>query len=159
MAKKFASIARIEAKYKKAARDALLNKIRPRVKEALQKNIDDTVYSNPESDWYVRSYAMRTSVEGYITADNDMETVMSIFPDPKKMVGFYIQDYAKYGSIASPNRNDNRDMIVEWLNEGTSGSPIYNHKGHHFMDKTFDETNKIVKEELAKAFKKVNNQK
>jgi hypothetical protein len=75
---------------------------------------------------------------------------MTGFPDPK---------FKNYLSLAGMGSDDNRDMIVEWLNEGTSGSPIYNHPAHKFMDKTADEAGSISRNELNKALNKANRKK
>jgi len=156
MAKRFAVEEEVFEKYRKAARDALLYNIRPKIIQKLKDNIGATVYSSPDPQYYARTHSMQRSVSGYIKTDNSTQTIISIYPDPNNMTGFPVSRFKNYASIAGMGSSDNREMIVEWLNEGTSGSPIYNHKPHKFMDKTAKESSDITRKELGKALSKAN---
>lgn len=159
MAKRFAVEERIFNKYQKIASETLKGEIRKKVIRKLKDNIKATVYSKPDPKYYTRSYSMMNSVRGYVTRDNDLQTIISIYPDPSNMTGFPDPKFKNYLSLAGMGSDDNRDMIVEWLNEGTSGSPIYNHPAHKFMDKTADEAGIIARGKLNKALYKASKRK
>jgi len=153
MAKKFTSIFKIEQKYKRIARETLKNKILPKIEEKLKDNINKTVYAKSSNGgWYDRTYAMLNSVRGTVEVDNDIQTIISIFPRPGDMTSLY-------PSVRFPYNINNQGYIVEWLNEGTNDSPVYNHPKHHFMDMTANESSEIVRAELDKAFRQAGNMK
>jgi len=70
--------------------------------------------------------------------ESDGGLELSVFHNPSKMSQYYpswVQGYS----------DDNRNNIILWLNEGTSGSPIYNHEAYRFIDKGKEDIdNKII---------------
>ena len=135
---------KIERKYINEARKTLLTIIAEEVVVAMKNNITDTVYSKPEGD-YERKFAMLHSVASKVTEDSFFTTEIEISPEPDRMTYDY---HSWYGS------SDNRDMIVEWLNNGTDNK-FYPHPAHNFIGLTAEQVADIVSEALSKAFARI----
>lgn len=146
MAYKSYSVQNIEKKYRDAARKTLKTIIAEEVKTALKNNIINTVYDTPEGEYYERTFAMLMSIISETVIDNDYETLIQIYADPDRMT----YDYHSWKT-----GDDKRDLIVKWLDKGTSGSPIYNHEANEFIEKTVEEINGIINEALRQAFNRV----
>lgn len=94
------------------------------IKENYQEAISDTLYAKPKtSDWYENEFAMLNSITPQTKVGKD-EMIVFAFADISKMNPPYM---SLNGSFQSPN-------IVEWLNNGTSGSPIFNHPSYNFVE-------------------------
>ena len=146
MISKYVSIKRIEKKYIEEARATLKTVIAEEVKTAMKNNIIDTVYSNPEGE-YERTFSMLVSVVCSVVEDSNFSTIIEITPDPDRMNYNYPSIYNADSSY--------KDMIVEWLDKGTSGSSFYNHPEHNFIGLTAEQVNTIISEALGRAFKRI----
>lgn len=106
----------------------IAKEMRPALRDELRDAIDKTVYKNPPSGSnYSRTYAMRKSADTEIIKENDGYDI-KVFNNPDKM------DYDYHSAYSSGNL-DNRNNIVEWLNNGHGGffqRPV-NYKATNFL--------------------------
>lgn len=138
-------VKKIEDKYINEARVTLKTIIAEEIVVAMKNNIIDTVYSQPKGE-YERKFAMLHSVASKIVEDSNIATEIEVSPETERMT----YDYPSwYGS------SDNKDMIVEWLNNGVGEKSLYPHPAHQFMEMTAEQVAEIVSEALSKAFARI----
>jgi hypothetical protein len=108
--------------------------------QMLYEQIKNTVYKSPE-----REYERTESMLDSIGSDADKLTIgkhtsyVETYPKPQDM------DYS-YPSVLPFSSQDNRNSIVNWLNNGHKG--IWNYKGKHFMEKAQTQVNKRLMKHL-----------
>ena len=137
----------IDQKYRRTVRDTLINIVSVEIERLLKENINKTVYSLPQGS-YQRTYAMLNSIASSIILDTVDTITIEIGTTPETMGSLY-------PSVLNADRTDNREYITEWLNNGTSGSPYYNHNRWDFIGLTQDNVEKIVHSALSKAFTQI----
>jgi len=141
---KSAVLNRIFDKYTRVSRETLLHTISKQIEQQLRDNIELTVYSRPAGE-YERTYSMLNSIATQILYDNSYITMIGVGTNPDNMD-------STYPSVLNPGRNDNREFITEWLNNGTNGSPYFNHNSWDFMGMTQAQVIDIVHKALVAAF-------
>lgn len=117
------------AKYIKFTTIDDINKITARFSnQMLYEQIKQTVYKNPEG-WYERTESMLDSI-GSNTDKLSLgkhTSYVETYPKPEDM------DYT-YPSVNAFNSQDNRNKIVEWLNNGRKKG-IWKYKPQRFIQK------------------------
>lgn len=111
----------------------------------LDKNMDSTVYKPTDNySTYQHTHAMRNAIDNEVKSSGS-EIELEVFSNPEKML-------YDYPSVSKKSSQDNRDMIVGWLNYGHGG--IWDYPEQLFIEKTQESMNSNAKKILKKALKK-----
>lgn len=125
-------------------------------RDALIKFVNQTVYENPQGSYYSRTFELLNAIEirdfkvtqkraSFTLGFNNNKIQPSINPNPR-MLNWHTG--VKGGFDAGI------DGFIDTLENGASGSPIYNHPAHGFMDKTASELEKTMVRVMANALKR-----
>lgn len=123
----------------------------------LTEELLDTVYTNANNSSYDNTYSLlgavdTTNVSVSTGANTDIDLYTWI--DPNKMDYDYPSYLNEDGSIKYDNGNyDNRNNIVEWLNNGHGG--VRSYIGQRFIESAQKIINKTTKSTVAKRLKSI----
>lgn len=120
------------------------NGVSQQMEEELKRSTDEYFYGQTHVQ-HNAHYLTQSVDSKFKNEDDNIE--LSVFHNPDKM-------QLAYPSWAGNGSSDNRSNIIMWLNEGTSGSPIYNHPAYKFIQHGKQQIdNKVIdwyKQELKK---------
>jgi len=111
------------ADIKNVLEDVSKTGVAKQMEEELKRSTDEYFYGQTHVQ-HSAHYLTQSVDSKFKNEDGDME--ISVFHNPQKM-------QLNYPSWAQGS-DDNRQNIILWLNEGTDGSPIYNHPAYRFVD-------------------------
>lgn len=112
------------ADIKNVLEDVSENGVSTQMEEELKRSTDEHFYGSTHVQH--SAHYLTQSVDSQFKTEGD-EMELSVFHNPQKM-------QLNYPSWIDGASDDNRQNIILWLNEGTSGSPIYNHPAYRFID-------------------------
>ena len=128
--------------------------IKQTAKMALIRAINETVYIHKKK--YVPTYDFVNAVEISDFKIGNNRATFSVIINASKMQ-IQIREGQLSAHAGVPNkqgeREDFRELLIPTLNDGSSGSPIYNFKGYHFFEKAEDDMDRNLILVMAKALR------
>lgn len=119
----------------KELNDVLKESVGKATEEELKRSIDLKVYGRQSSGIF-RTGSLKNSVFSEVTkGDEGDDLVLSTYNNKEKMT-------QTYPSVVKGGSADNRDMIVEWLNDGHGG--IWDYAPTNFIEEARGNINKNV---------------
>lgn len=121
----------------------------------LTEELLDTVYANANNSSYDNTYSLLGAVDTTnVSVSQGVNTEVNLYTwiDPNKMDYNYHSYLNEDGSIKYEGGNyDNRNSIVEWLNNGHGGVRTY--IGKYFIESAQKLVNKTTKSYVSKGLK------
>lgn len=116
--------------------DILKDSVSKPSEEELKRSIDLHVYARQSSGRF-RTGSLKNSVFSEVVGDanGDDDLVLQVYNNKSKMT-------QRYPSVVKSNSQDNRDNIVEWLNDGHGG--IWDYEKTNFIESAREQINKNV---------------
>lgn len=118
--------------------------------KALRDNINATVYAGGGgSGMYARTFEVMNAVNIVEKSRSATHISFKVVVDPS-LIGMEFRQ-GQLNAHAGVNGEDFREGIIEALDSGSSGSPIYNHPAHQYFDRTYDELDSVLIGVMARA--------
>ena len=121
-------------------KSVIQNELLIEVEKAFREAAEKAIYSGGNvggSSWYINSFAMMDALEIKDIRVTNRKAEFTINLNPEKM---QMIDYGRdmLSTYMGTKGQDAREIVLHSLNTGSSGSPIYNHKGTGYFDKGYE---------------------
>ena len=135
----------------KEVRKEMKNELSLSVREQLNKNIIETVYSRPESNWYDRTYQFGDINIIFMKLDSFVGGAeLTVGIDGMAM---------SFGHNSIVDNSDQRDNLVYYLDDGhsptKSGAPQVYYEENNFISITQSEAEKLFEKSINKVLNKM----
>lgn len=127
-------------------RDTIKSDVSRDAEEALIQAINQTVYRHKSS--YSPLYSLLDAVEVTDLKIGTKQATFSVIVNASKMGVDYRQP-ERWNANLDMYGNDFREGLIPTLEEGSSGSPFYNHAGYHFYEKAAADLDKTLIQTMA----------
>jgi predicted RNA binding protein YcfA (HicA-like mRNA interferase family) len=132
-----------------------LEQVARKIEDILKQYIMDEWYGRMNPEDYSRTYNFVNSISVKPTQEIKDGWMVEIYFDNEKIFPEYADEDRTWNKHMSVYGEDVSDYIPEWIERGNN-SPIYNYKGVHMMQNTFEYCEKynIPIKEMIKELKK-----
>lgn len=146
------SLAGLGAKLASDVRSIVEGEVYNICEKALRDNINATVYAGSGgSGMYARTMDIMNAVDIIEKSSSATHVSFKVVINPVK-IGIEMRPNA-LNAHAGVNGEDFREGIIDALDNGSSGSPIFNHPAHNFFDKTHAELDSALVVIIANALR------